>query len=243
MSNNAPRMLDGSKYNVWTVVDLANSYCELSASFTSNLPTTVEELTEQRFLGVASVTNRILAVELYLKALLIGQGGLFPASHDLVVLFDALPEFIRRDIEHMFNERIQATSEVLPWELQYYFGIGPMPDSETREKVEQRTPRPENSLASLLVRNRKGFVSSRYLFEYAKRDEVSVFNYEYRRLAILCSILCEGVERSMQGQNPGYVRRFHFEIEQPNNVIPDYGNRNAYRSMSLNVSRFNINAE
>jgi hypothetical protein len=222
MGKNKPKTFDGSKYSVWPVVDLANSYYELSAAFTLNLPETLDGLTEQRFLGIASLTNRILALELYFKALLVGQRGPVPQDHDLVVLFDALPEFIRRDIERMFNERVQASPKDQPWALGYFFGLGSMPDSAAREKAERQAAQSDFSLASLLERSRKLFVSSRYLFEYAHRDKVSFFNYEHRRLAILCDVLCEGLEFSMRGQNPGYKRRFQFEGRQPAFTRPDY---------------------
>jgi hypothetical protein len=222
MGKKKPKMLQGSDYNVWVVVDLANSYYEMSATFTSNLPTTVEGLMEQRFLGVASATNRILALELYLKAVLVGQRGPFPATHDLVVLFGALPEFIRQDAERRFNERIQATHKGPNWALRYFLGVGLMPSSAEREKAERAVPPSEDSLAGLLERNKNRFVDSRYLFEYAKSDQPFSFNYELRALAILCSIMCEGLERAMQDQNPGYVRRFRFEPAQPTFARTDY---------------------
>lgn len=242
MGKNNLRTFDGSKYNVWQVIDLANSYYELSTTFTANLPSTVEGLMAQRFLGVASATNRVLAIELYLKAVLVGQAVPVPMTHDLVVLFNSLPDFIRQDIERMFNARMQATPRQPYWELQYFFGIGDMPESEARKQAEQEVPRSCNTLAGLLERNKEGFVDSRYLFQYAERDKVSVFKYEHHTLAILCSILCEGLESSMQGRNPGYQRRFKFEVGQRIGVMPDYGNRAAYGPMSLHVSSFSISS-
>ena len=105
IGKNKARVFDGSKYNMWQVADMANCYYELSKTFTSNIPTTPANIAKQHFLGGASATNRILALELYFKALLVGQQGSVPMDHDLMALFNALPAFFRREIERMFDKR------------------------------------------------------------------------------------------------------------------------------------------
>lgn len=68
----------------------------------------------------------------------------------------------------------------------------------------------DTSLAGLLERNRRGFVESRYLFDQARFGVCSIFVYEHLRLGILCSVLCELLEASLQNRSQQYKRPFEF---------------------------------
>ena len=205
-------MLDGAQYSAWQVLDSANAYYELSAVFTSRLPATLNEPIERGDLAAASATNRILALELYLKAMLIGLEAQIPQEHDLKILFDALPVRNQEEIKHYFDIRCQALPQNnIPWELCIFFGIGStLLDDASLDKVEDRRVRSDHSLDGLLIRNRGGFVASRYLFEKAKPNHISMFNYEHRRLGILCSVLCEGLENGLPQRQVKYKRHFGF---------------------------------
>ncbi|MCW2858244.1 MAG: hypothetical protein JWR52_3859, partial [Marmoricola sp.] len=160
--------------------------------------------------AVASATNRLLAVELYLKAFLVGAGVSVPFEHDLKLLFDLLSKENRETIKFHFDDRSKPhTAEGVAWSVTMLFQLGS--DFDVRPfRQKPDTARIDPSLSALLVRNRHGFVVSRYLFQEAKFDKVSTYNYEHRALAILCGILCEGLESSLPDRSPIYQRTHQF---------------------------------
>lgn len=205
--------VDGSKFSPWQVLDAANSYYALSNTFTSSLPREMREVERSKpTMGdiAASATNRIFALELYLKAMLIGGSQTFPKEHDLKLLFDALPKDTQQTIKFHFGERskLDADSNVC-WQLSICFRLGGYFD-DTEDRKAKRSSPTDPSLSALLVRNRHGFAVSRYIFQEAKHDKSSFFEYEYKRLAILCSILCEGLETSLPMNQSDYRRNFSF---------------------------------
>jgi hypothetical protein len=206
-----PKTFDGSKLSVWQVLVWANGYYELSTVFTAGLPANEDGLFERDDLAISSATNRVLALELYIKALLMGTGVPVPKDHDLVVLFDSIPDDLRQKIRRLFDELVTRMPVGARWAIHIHYGLGSKPDSVTPEEVKRASPSCDDSLDAMLERNRKGFVSSRYLFQDAKRNELGCFTYDHRLLAVLCRILCEGLELDMAGKQPGYKRHFEFD--------------------------------
>jgi hypothetical protein len=206
----AKETFDGSSYSVWQIVAAANSYYELSTIFTSQIPKAGESPPGRDDLGVASATNRILALELYMKAALIKVNIPVPKDHDLKELFDAMPEQMRTNVETIYNkEMTDRVSQGGLASFSIYFQLG---SELTLEKLKQKKNKPvriDESISALLVRNRKGFVMSRYLFQEAKLERHTHFLYEYVGLAVLCKILCEGLESRMPKTQP-YKRHFEF---------------------------------
>lgn len=207
--------LDGAKFSPWQVLTSANAFYALSRIYTDRIPKDVTEPNPPfPALGdaQASAANRILALELYLKALLVGAGVQFPAEHDLVLLFGALPEDIQSEVETGYNERRVAADDpnafvqiVLRFQL-----------THTPEQTVGDLPEPKDidrSLAGLLERNRKGFVDARYLFDQASFDAASLFVYEHLRIAILCGVLCNLLETELQNRQSSYKRAFKFPDE------------------------------
>jgi len=205
--------LDGSKYSSWFVLDTANSYYMLSNVITSTLPETMVDVNRSALSMsaiAASATNRIFALELYLKALLIGGNQFFPKDHDLKILFDSLKKETRQIIKEHFDQRCKVnTGAEISWELSIFFRLGGDFDERPALRAKESIPT-DPSLSAMLVRNRHGFAVSRYLFEQANHNETSSFDYEYRRLAILCSILCEALENSLPTRPSHYRRTFQF---------------------------------
>lgn len=204
-------LLNGASFSPWQVLASANAYYALSLVFTSKLPAYVEDAIPEIDMeeAVASATNRVLALELYLKALLIAADAYFPADHDLPILFNQLPTDIRAEVEKAFSNKkaIADDPNVLAQGI-YWFQLAQVPGQPIEKLVK---PEPiGNSLNGLLERNRRAFIDSRYLFGQAKFKESSVFVYEYLRLAILCNVLCTFLEESLQNRYHNYKRAFSF---------------------------------
>jgi hypothetical protein len=212
MAKNKKLSSDGSKHSVWQVLDAANAYYALSTVFTSSLPYHIEEIPSSLRMdgAIASATNRLLALELYLKAFLIGAGVTVPFEHDLKSLFDLLSKENREIIKNHFDERTKLhVGEGVAWSVTMLFQLGSDFDVHPF-RPQPGASRIDPSLSALLVRNRHGFVVSRYLFQEAKFDRVSAYHYEHRALAVICGILCEGLENSLPDRSPRYRRTHQF---------------------------------
>jgi hypothetical protein len=220
MARKPVQKLDGSALSIWQILEAANAYYELSSAFTSTMPSGIDLCgppTERLDLAMASATNRIFALELYLKACLIRSGTLMPMEHDLKNLFDSLPDKMQNSISENYAHRIKLEKlPYTPWDLTYCFRLGT--EDLNADDVAREMPSVDfdPSLSSLLERNRAGFVSSRYLFSSAKLEKISCFTYEHRPLAILCRILCEALENSSATRPSLYIRHFKFEGEIEN---------------------------
>lgn len=209
----AKKPLNGAAYSPWQILASANAYYALSRVFTAKVPKSIDEAGAQgpdMDESIASATNRILALELYLKALLSGASVEFPADHDLPRLYQALPEYVRTEVETNFNLRKSPADDPrVVAQTIHWFQLTQVPGQSIEDCV---MPAPfDNTLSGLLERNRKAFVESRYLFDRAKYDAPTVFVYEHLRLAILCSVLCNLLEESLLNRSSQYVRTFRFE--------------------------------
>jgi hypothetical protein len=209
----AKRPLDGAKYSPWQVLSSANAFYALSCVYTDRLPKDVTHPNPQ--FGTladaqASATNRILGLELYLKAMLVGVGAQFPADHDLVVLFRALPVDVQNEVEEGYNKRRTAADDPdAIVGIIIGFQLTDSPDQTVHDLPEPNAI--DRSLAGLLERNRKGFVEARYLFGQASFDTASLFVYEHLRIAILCGVLCKILETSLPNRSERYNRSFLVE--------------------------------
>lgn len=210
----ARKTFDGAAFSVWHAIASANSYYELSTVLTSQVPGTLAEMAKTAIrddLTAASATNRLLALELYLKAVLMVSGVPVPEVHNFAILFAALSEDNRKAIEAQYDERINLIpKEGATWGLEILFGVGAtqLDDAEVEKQIPRVTL--DHSLSELLSRNKDGFVESRYLFTATEPGKISCFCYEHRALAVLCGVLCEGLEHSVTEKQPGYKRHFNF---------------------------------
>ena len=215
MSKNKKSSFDSSHLSVWHVLDSANAYYEMSLVFTSQVPETLAEIarsTARYDLVAASATNRMLALELYFKAVYVAARLPVPKEHDFEVLFDSLPTHHRKAIESRYDELVERIPKVgTAWGLEIVFGVGDTVISDAEIKKQVPYVKFDPSLPSLLKRNRDGFVASRYLFALAKPGKITVFQYEHRQLALLCSVLCEALENSLDRTQLSYKRNFQFQ--------------------------------
>lgn len=110
-------------YSPWQILGAASAYYKLSKVFTDTLPDDSVELSQIIFDAsslTASATNRILARELYLKALLVGSSVAVAMVHNLVTLFDALPEDTRRAITTEYDRRAKARVLGRAWIVSHF---------------------------------------------------------------------------------------------------------------------------
>lgn len=186
-------------YSPFQLLEAANAHFALSEVYTSTFPDDQEAMSKTAIdmaQSLASATNRILAVELYFKSLLVALPVEVPRVHDLVVLFEHLPPEVCSTITQLYNQYTRQISSDhaqavrITFRLKASVDVGQMKSETARADVNL-------SLPTLLELNREGFVDSRYLFERAVTDESRHYIYHYRRLAILCRVLREILEVSL----------------------------------------------
>lgn len=133
---------------------------------------------------MASVTNYILAIELYFKAILKICHQRVPRTHDLISLFERVPEPVGSYIISKYNalpvDRSKAAALIL-----YFSPVQNFPLSE--EARDHNIS--DVSFEAVLERNRNAFVQWRYLYEDFDRSEVKAFTYEYSSLGLICEAL------------------------------------------------------
>lgn len=207
------RILDGAAFSPWQLLSAANAYYALSCVLADQFPKDGNGATNGLPVGsaiAASATNRILAIELYLKAMLVGHNRPVPCDHDLVLLYDSLPEQTRDVIKLNFSENNNldhAQGRLI--ELYYRFQLGSSLSKQQYNDSPEPLPK-DTSLDGVLDRNRGGFVLSRYLFEKAQLDKPAEFLYEHWRLAILSGVLCQMLESALPAPPLHYHRPFQF---------------------------------
>src|SRR5450830_797683 len=164
-NKNVP-MLDGSKWSPYQIMAAANAHYELSAVVTSTASDncSVHRHEKQTLANIgASATNRILAAELYLKALLVAIPSEFPATHDLVWLFETLPTEAQQQLVDAYDALIAIGKDVdMNWSLDVVFQNGTVPLGRPPSLLF------DEALPALLARNKNGFSQWRYLFQGAK---------------------------------------------------------------------------
>lgn len=188
------------RYSPWQLLNAANAYYALSEVATAAYPDSAKALAATPVdpgEALASATNRILALELYLKALLVGSSVPVPMVHNLVILFSHLPEATKVEIVSHYEQRCQAvdwTERSVSYILCFQLDV-PVDSTAIGETVEA-TPI-DLTLVGLLERNNDGFIDSRYLFQRASANEANSFEYEFQHLAILCKLLRQALEDNL----------------------------------------------
>ena len=134
---------------------------------------------------IASATNLSLAIELYLKALLLERGLAAKMTHELPELFRCLPRKIQLAIEAKYD--VLRESEELGGLAGLSLHISKGPSGE------QSFDRPPGTYSmnfmSVLKRNATAFVTWRYLFAHGPTASGSPLSYEYVRLCFVAQAL------------------------------------------------------
>ena len=94
---------------------------------------------------IPRMMNRAFALELYLKCLILLDGGTIPMSHEYDVLFNRLSDLTKADLERRYEESIQSNSVALA--IKSHFASA------------------EFGLPQVLAAEARAFVRWRYVFE------------------------------------------------------------------------------
>ena len=148
---------------------------------------------------IVSATSLALALEIYLKALLLVLGQPAPTVHNLDQLLDLIPKKHRQAVEANYNKHRSAenpehTSGV---SLHVVHHGGPTPPFERATALSM-------SLGSLLRRNAGAFVTWRYLFAHGPTKTGEPLSYEYVRLRFAADAIRSAI---LDNHTPGKAQR------------------------------------
>ena len=131
-----------------------------------------------------SATNYGLAIELFLKSLLIMEGNEDIYGHDLLKLFNKLSNQTQSDL-------IKTYTKLLNNKDQKVLYIRASLSTTSNEKFEQIGPHPirGTKLKQILKNNQNMFTMFRYMFEQGRSEDVEQFYFEYGYFDILCEAL------------------------------------------------------
>jgi hypothetical protein len=136
---------------------------------------------------IASATNVALAIELYLKALLLRSGQAAPMTHELPSLFAKLPSSVQLKVEQVY-ERLQATAKK---GAAAAFAVHVAGKNSPRPRFGQGAQTQDNTLKGVLQRAASAFVTWRYLFAHAPTESGAPLTYEFLRLSLAAQALRE----------------------------------------------------
>jgi hypothetical protein len=130
----------------------------------------------------ASATNMALALELYLKTALLALGTKVPRTHNLLQLFNLLPDDLRGEIAARYDAHPSpaGTARSMLIELSDEH----LPDEPASAPSEQQQ---DVSLSAILERSQDAFTIWRYLYQSGGKP--GVFEYEHYALGLVCEIL------------------------------------------------------
>lgn len=130
---------------------------------------------------IASATMLPLSIELYLKALLLKYDKPAPKTHELPVLYSALPQSIKHSCEERYESfRKTEGSGTASFKFQI-FSRSKVPNPKWREDLPQDSL--DYSLTAVLMRSSSAFVTWRYLFAINPQTTPEIMTYEFLRLS------------------------------------------------------------
>lgn len=135
---------------------------------------------------IASATNLVLAIELYMKALLWHRGLPAPKTHELPTLFSSLPAETQRSVETAYD---RLRSNEPPGTADFAVHIT-KPNDGPPSFARSAMVRPLD-LRAILQRNSSAFVTWRYLFTQGVTPNAEPFVYEFLRLGFIATALSE----------------------------------------------------
>ena len=177
----------------------ADAFARNSKLFTDSLPKDMHQsanVAAQNLGGLfASATNLALAVELYLKSLMILLRMDIPNTHELWAIFKRLPPKLRSEIEIEFDSSFDSVpGQPVGLLLDVWAGGEPkalLPEILTPAKGKY-------DIKSVLKRGNNAFVTWRYIYEMGEEGRHVFIEYEYGRLGVLCEILHRIIESGLR---------------------------------------------
>ena len=134
---------------------------------------------------IASATNAALAIEIYLKALLLHSGQAAPKTHELPDLFAKLPSSVRSQVEQAY-ECLRATESecaTAAFAIHITHTTAPSPNFGEAAKTQ------DNSFKGILQRAASAFVTWRYLFAHGLTESGAPLMYEFLRMSFAAQAL------------------------------------------------------
>jgi hypothetical protein len=127
---------------------------------------------------IASATNMSFAIEIYLKAIISHLGVEPKNTHDLLKLFNSLPNKVGSNLEAKFNKSPKSHVGKVGC-----FHLHSNPNLELSNK--------EFDIKSILLSSKDAFVTWRYLYENTEGEAKGDAVYEFHSLEMFASILKE----------------------------------------------------
>ena len=183
-------MSNSARHDRNAAFETANACFGLAGSVFSRVPDDLCEAAKFTYdnLGelFAAATNLALAIELYLKSLAIATGSPVLRNHNLLELFDALPQVIRESIELRFRVRMDCL-EKQGGSLALHLAITSVPVPPPIESVP--VPDAESlNVRGVLAAEKDAFKTWRYMYESGPEFPAH-FSLEYGRLGVIANTL------------------------------------------------------
>ena len=140
-----------------------------------------------------SATTLALSIELYLKGLISLVNTCVPRGHDLLSLYNALPNELRRSIEESYGKmelKGQTTKTHHPAELSLALRPDNVSKKDQNESGKNNPHKKRDySITSVLERSKDMFPTWRYLHEVKDGDSIVIYAYEFERLGLIADSL------------------------------------------------------
>lgn len=141
---------------------------------------------------VASATNLALAIEIYLKALLLFNGIPAPKTHELTDLYSKLPGHVRLRLEQLYEELLAAEKEEGQTAA---FAVHVTETSASKPNFNASAKGQDKSVRGVLLRCENAFVTWRYLFAHSITKDSTPLTYEF-----LCMVIVAKATRQQFGE-------------------------------------------
>ena len=140
-----------------------------------------------------SATELCLALELYLKALIISSGKQTPRTHDLAELFETLSPADQAETDALYR---RLCAKATPGEtvgyvirIQLKDDASTMPPDVSSTNVLPSSSEQTEGLLEVLRRTGSAFSTWRYMYESGRSGEAREFDYEHGLLQLACEAL------------------------------------------------------
>lgn len=180
-----PNSIQRDEADFRTAVLTGDAFFKHAMMFVNSLSPDIEKSHIQAAANIgeltASATMMPLAIELYLKALLLVYGKAAPKTHELPSLYAALPEGVKKACLTTYESfRQNEPSGTAGLELQIVNNRR-NPSPKWDDNLTQRSS--DHSLPAVLQRSSSAFVTWRYLFAINTHEGTQAISYEFLRLS------------------------------------------------------------
>ncbi len=171
------------KYRIGMALTSASAFQDLANNFIEPARIVEPEQAKQFAMNnlghlIASATNMSLAIEIYLKAILSHLNIEPKNTHNLLKLFDSLPDKIGDELESKYNDLPKSHTGKVGC-----FHLLPKSDEDFSDK--------KFGIRAILESSKDAFVTWRYLYEHMEAKDRNDVIYEFHSLEKFASILKE----------------------------------------------------